>query len=283
MASNSTFLRGPINVSEVDLEIVGGIEASSGEFPFMVSVQDKFGNHICGASLVAEDVLLSAAHCLGGISRARLGSSNLRSESSGTTVIGISDHCKHPKYDEEKMSNDLVLFQLNRPYSSNSPSVDASIVNINKSFELHDGEQLTAIGFGSTSNVNGPVSNELREVELGYISNSLCVQKSQYKAGWIEDSMMCAGSPRKDSCSGDSGGPLIIREATVGENGETGPLLVGVCSWGMECADKNYPGVYSRVNVAYDWIKSAICLLSKVNVDGCDDLEFLARDTLCGN
>lgn len=58
--------------------------------------------------------------------------------------------------------------------------------------------------------------------------------------------MICAGFENggRDSCFGDSGGPLVI-------NG----MLVGVVSWGIECASPFYPGVYARVSYARKWIQ----------------------------
>lgn len=49
--------------------------------------------------------------------------------------------------------------------------------------------------------------------------------------------------------SDDSGGPLVTH------NGQSeDAVLVGVVSWGFECGKPNYPGVYSRVSMARDWI-----------------------------
>lgn len=59
----------------------------------------------------------------------------------------------------------------------------------------------------------------------------------------ITDAMICASAPGKDSCFGDSGGPLTV-------NG----TLEGVVSFGWGCADSRYPGVYSRVAYVRDWI-----------------------------
>ena len=50
--------------------------------------------------------------------------------------------------------------------------------------------------------------------------------------------MLCASASGKDSCQGHSGGPLYDKANNV---------MVGVVSWGYDCADPYYPGVYSRI------------------------------------
>ena len=63
------------------------------------------------------------------------------------------------------------------------------------------------------------------------------------------ETMICAGYPEggKDSCNGDGGGPLIC-------DGE----LQGITSWGIGCAEKERPGVYTRVCNFIDWIEITI-------------------------
>ena len=82
----------------------------------------------------------------------------------------------------------------------------------------------------------GPSSNFLRKVNVTVTDNAAC--NSSY-GGKITDNMICASDANKDSCSGDSGGPLMCRQ-----NDKL--VLCGVVSWGTGCAYKNFPGVYVR-------------------------------------
>ena len=67
--------------------------------------------------------------------------------------------------------------------------------------------------------------------------------------------------------SGDSGGPLIIPG-----NDTSSDVQIGVVSWGIGCA-RMFPGVYSRVSIAYDWIKETVCNVSSVPPNELCDLQ----------
>ena len=62
---------------------------------------------------------------------------------------------------------------------------------------------------------------------------------------------ICAGllEGGRDSCYGDSGGPLIVR------NDDGCALQVGIVSWGEGCAQRDAFGVYTRVSHYADWIE----------------------------
>ena len=94
------------------------------------------------------------------------------------------------------------------------------------------------IGWGDTIDGVDSSPNNLLHVDVKYVTNPTC--QSAYDAinRNIDSAMMCAAEPGKDSCRGDSGGPLLDKENNV---------LVGVVSFGVGCANPNYPGVYGRI------------------------------------
>lgn len=73
---------------------------------------------------------------------------------------------------------------------------------------------------------------------VGYVKQDQCNSTASYD-GLITSNMMCSSGISRDSCQGDSGGPLYDRKNDI---------VVGLISWGYDCADPKYPGVYSRVS-----------------------------------
>ena len=57
--------------------------------------------------------------------------------------------------------------------------------------------------------------------------------------------------PGVDSCTGDSGGPLICER-----NGK--PELTGIISYGKKCGIQGYPGIYVNVFRMRDWIEEKV-------------------------
>ena len=82
-------------------------------------------------------------------------------------------------------------------------------------------------------------------------------QSLQVPAFTIGDTEICATGPTggKDfSCFGDSGGPLIVAD----EGNDKGYAQVGIVSWGPQCGNPLYPGVYTRVSSFSKWIKKNV-------------------------
>jgi trypsin len=230
--------------------IVGGNNAQPGAYPFFVQ-----GNG-CGGSLVWDDVVLTAAHCQGAFDGSvYVGPFIQDSTSGGAEEIGVERQVPHPNYDGNSQANDFMLLKLeNRVDNPNLTPIAVNSLRSNPA----DNDVLTVIGFGSTSE-GGYGSSRLQEVNLNSIDYETC--DDLYGGDIVDSVMLCAGVPGggKDSCQGDSGGPIFDQEGTQ----------IGVVSWGIGCARENFPGVYSRVSSAKDWIDATICELSSSRPASC--------------
>jgi len=117
--------------------------------------------------------------------------------------------------------------------------------------DIAPGDTMRAMGHGRLYD-GGPLSNELRAVDVEIVSNGQCAQLYETTGDEITENMMCARDEGKDACQGDSGGALIT---TDGRN-----ILVGVVSSGYGCAEFQYPGVYAKVSGTFtkSWLQSTI-------------------------
>ena len=89
--------------------VIGGRESTGGRYSFAVSLADNLGS-FCGASLIAPDVVLSAAHCSGGTYRAIIGRHDL--DTNEGDEVEIKKEILHPEYDASVTDNDFMLLIL---------------------------------------------------------------------------------------------------------------------------------------------------------------------------
>jgi len=230
-----------INPAPTFAKIVGGVEATKGEFPFIVSLQSSYGSHFCGGSLIKKNWVLTAAHCVeGGYLKLVIIGLQTQGVTTGTEKFTVLRTVKHPDWGTNTMYNDYALVQLS------GDSKFAPIALNTK--ELSGKMDFVTAGWGTTSESASGISKPLLKVTVPLVSKEKC---SASYPNAINDSMICAGYPEggKDSCQGDSGGPLVTG---TGAN----RTLVGVVSWGEGCARPNKYGVYSKVNAAVTWINN---------------------------
>ena len=103
--------------------------------------------------------------------------------------------------------------------------------------------------------IDGVGSRILKEVQVPVITNDACKQFYQGTPAAIDDKSICAGFKEggRDSCQGDSGGPLM---APHGQGDRF--YLLGIVSFGIGCAQAQFPGVYTRVSAQMNWITSKL-------------------------
>lgn len=160
--------------------IVGGTDAAAGAFPYFVRGRG------CGASLVAPDVVMSAAHCEGAFDgTVRIGS--IFAFEGGQEVATIKEQeLLHPSY--ANLNNDIMLIKLKEEVSF--PPVS---INFNDTNPVEGSNAvLTVIGFGATSE-GGSGSTRLKEVNVNYVDADQCDEMYGGRGSIKRDTMLCAG------------------------------------------------------------------------------------------
>jgi trypsin len=181
---------------DYDQEIVGGDEVNPPfKYPFMVNAG------LCGASLVAPNVLLSAAHCAGYINQVYIGKHNLIDSNEDYETFYVVEEVPHPDYNGTTIDYDYMMLKLNGSSSRTPVQLDTG----DDTSLLDAGNDVIVMGGGTTSS-GGSLSNVLLEVEVDVISQAQC--QDAY-SNPITERMVCAARTGKDSCQGDSGGPII--------------------------------------------------------------------------
>ncbi|KAJ8918694.1 hypothetical protein NQ315_015014 [Exocentrus adspersus] len=230
--------------------IVGGHNADVNEWPWIAALFNG-GRQFCGGSLIDNIHILSAAHCVAHMSSwdvarltVRLGDHNIRTNSEIRHVEKrVKRVVRHRGFDSRTLYNDIAILTLDSPIEF---SQQIRPVCLPTGGSDHSGKTATVIGWGSLRE-SGPQPAILQEVNIPIWSNRDCKLKYGPAApGGIVEHMLCAGQANRDSCSGDSGGPLMVN------NGRW--VQVGIVSWGIGCGKGQYPGVYTRVEKFLPWI-----------------------------
>jgi len=251
--------------------IMGGTEVlGTRQYPWQMSLATSrrggmFYQHRCGASLLAEKWVLTAAHCVFALRRRRrrrklyvMGGFLHMNERETAQIFDIEAYIIHERFVPRLYEQDIALLRLATP-AVYSPSLlpvclpQPTHYRRRERDEANIGRRATLTGWGRKWN-RGPLSRQLEMVELPIISNRMCMDwyNSSGSRQFIPAStFLCAGFPegKMDACSGDSGGPLIVPRS------DGRAEVLGVVSWGIGCGVAGRPGVYSRVSQFVPWIK----------------------------
>lgn len=196
--------------------IIGGVAASPTRYPYTVALTNGGADFFCGGSLIAPDIVLTAAHCLGGGSYSvAVGRSDLTSNDG--EEIRVAREIRHPQYSWTTDENDIALLILSQAVSAVS---EDDVVRINADESVPSaGEVARAMGWGDTDpdDSKTEVSDELLETDVPVISNEECRAAKGTDNGYTDsyedyifDSMLCTFLPGQDACQGKSRMKLLI-------------------------------------------------------------------------
>ncbi|RLW08919.1 hypothetical protein DV515_00002611 [Chloebia gouldiae] len=230
--------------------ITDGQRAQDGEWPWQASIQLD-GTHRCGASIISNTWLVTAAHCFRGVRDPRRWTASfgilLRPPKQKKFVRKI---IVHEGYADVLLDHesDVAVVELASPIEFTSDVHSVCLPEASHVFP--DNTSCFVTGWGALEN-DGYSVNQLRQAEVRIINTEVCNRRQVY-GGAITAGMLCAGylEGQVDACQGDSGGPLVQA------NSRGIWYLVGIVSWGDECGKRNKPGVYTRVTYYRNWIHS---------------------------
>merc|ERR1711936_100110 len=245
-------------------KIVGGTLAGVGAWPWAVLIGKKFSNGhfqvICGGTLIDDGNVLSAAHCfdkvkgLANADTVRVGETdlNIGGEGGGHRDVGITRVLQHPSWNKKTLAHDIAILALASKVEFRPGVVPACMP------DNYQGRNLTALlsnpsptitGWGATF-VGGGTVSRLREAQVPVVGADECSARYRPVGVRLSEKQLCAGRGGTDTCQGDSGGGMVA-------NNLSGRwTLVGVTSFGVDCARPDFPGVYTRVDQYLDWIRS---------------------------
>uniref|UniRef100_A0A5S6Q0J9 Peptidase S1 domain-containing protein n=1 Tax=Trichuris muris TaxID=70415 RepID=A0A5S6Q0J9_TRIMR len=238
--------------------IIGGRDAVPYSWPWHAAVYRRKGpfeaKYLCGASLLNDQWLLSAAHCFFGTTRLysfdiQLGM--FRQTDKEGDIVGIEKVYFNPKYNPLTLEYDAVLLKLKRKVQVNTRISPVCLPSsLNESPKSNSTAYVT--GWGRTGE-SWSSSQTLKQVDVVVYSAERC---HEFYEDYVNTNVMiCAGADGggKDSCQGDSGGPLVSYDSSRKQW-----VQYGIVSWGFGCAEPDQPGVYSRVSSFVDWINRTI-------------------------
>ncbi|CAG0897777.1 unnamed protein product, partial [Cyprideis torosa] len=178
--------------------------------------------------------------------KVRLGEYDFTKESVSRKEYAVSAVYTPKGYRQDSYKDDIGIVTL-----ATAVDFDCSIwrICLPRNGFSHFGKNATIIGWGETS--TGITSNVLLQANVPVLTPSQCnamIRSTPYD----EDRMLCAAAEGQNSCNGDSGGPLMIKEGDKWH-------IFGIVSGGTdkECGTGR-PAIYTRVDHYYDWIENIL-------------------------
>lgn len=206
----------------VGTEVVHGGDVPDGQYSFVAAVgySDPSGaflwdNMFCGGSLVAPDLVLTAAHCVLGTTPPELavvvGRTVMTSDQG--QVRSVTEIIMHPSFNHDNATNDMAIVRLNQPVTDIDP---IKVIAAGDTSFYVPGTPLMLVGWGDTlpaphGGKPDVYPDRLQQSRVNVVDDYTCA-KEWHRTGYSDDSVwsiiLCT-TPGKFG-PGDSGGPLFV-------------------------------------------------------------------------
>ncbi|XP_066249507.1 CLIP domain-containing serine protease B4-like isoform X2 [Euwallacea similis] len=244
------------SITTLDNRITYGKKTALEEFPWMALVaynsSDSGIEYRCGGTIIHESFILTAAHCilnttLLGVRLGEYDLSTTKVDCDGTYCsppvqdFYIAKTAVHPKYNPRTHENDIALLKID------------GVANFTPLAEINDdltGKFAIVAGWGTTEeDIHSPVP---LKASVPVLPERACSEIYQRYLSVTSDQICAGGYKGRDSCAGDSGGPLMYTGLIEGS-----PKFIqyGIVSFGpRKCGSEGKPGIYTRVKSHLWWI-----------------------------
>ncbi|XP_030381462.1 chymotrypsin-1 [Scaptodrosophila lebanonensis] len=239
--------------------ILGGEDASSGQFPWAASLRVK-NVHTCVATIISETYLLTAAHCVSqtGLTPLPLDQINVRvgsiNQHAGGSIVSVKEVLIHPSYGN--FLHDIAILTLSVPLTFNEKVNKVALPESEEEegsgeeggegegegeAELPNGTPVHVAGWGEL--LSGGSAYYLQSSTFQTLSSHYC----ELAAGYGYESVLCLESgERQGVCRGDAGAPVVDDQKT----------LQGLVSFHFGNCGTTSPDVASRIVYYKDWINN---------------------------
>jgi len=239
------------------------------------------GEYFCGATIINDRWLLSAAHCYDDnkeevqfFQPREIKVNTLRDGTTFKEVIEIKRVYQHPNYQYPKLYDDIAVVELGRiiPYDYEKYGDSPTCLDKNTNNDGYSGVTATVQGYGETE---FGTSGTLLETNVTVISNQDCIEMLNHNTTFeasvrtqvteqlpygLNYGLFCAQGHQDETtevfsgpCKGDCGGPMM----TDDENNENRSTLIGIVSGGIGCG-LGIPAWYTKVSFHIKWIRCII-------------------------
>ncbi|NWX89741.1 FA10 factor, partial [Nothoprocta ornata] len=206
------------------------------------------GEEFCGGTILNEDFVLTAAHCMNQSKEITVvvGEVDREKEEHSETMHTVDKIFVHSKYVAETYDNDIAIIKLKERIKFSEYVIPACLPETDFANEVLMSQKAGMVsGFGREFE-GGRLSKKLKVLQVPYVDRNTCKQSTNFE---ITDNMFCAGyeTEQKDACQGDSGGPHVTKYKET-------YFITGIVSWGEGCARKGKYGIYTKLSRFLRWV-----------------------------